>query len=824
MNRNLFTFLLSVGLLLSPFTLTMADEPDFSPSVYYRIFTKNGGTRCVDIVGEKSYEGEKLCVWSNIANRTTEDWAIKKVGNYYQFLSRNGGWAINDPTTGEVTATTNTGTQLNLAAVDTNSKSQLWEIVDQGGGYYNIINVYTQHTMNLEGGNNADGTKLISYKSDGSNSTSQNRQWKFVVGDSINGNSSDSVQVDTTKNDTIIRRLSNLPHIYIYTKNEAPITSKKTWVNATMVYIDENDIITNYDALEIRGRGNSTWNRNPSKKPYRIRFAKAVEFLGPEYANARNWTLMANTYDKTLMRNGLTSELSEFCGMEFNVAHKYVDVTLNGEYVGTYHISDHPEVGDKRVEVPLGTTGTDVSYFMECDGYAEHNYFNTATKKVPIRIHYPMSLTSAQKTYAERLVNSFETRLFGNNFTDPEKGYRALVDSVTLANWYCTIEICGNLDCFWSLYFYRKAGDPKLYIGPCWDYDIAYANDSRRGDTSKQLMCDVAFELDRAGSWINRMWEDPWFQQLINRRYNEIYNAGVKDFLLSKVDSIAALIDKSQALNFAKYGIRTAEYNERVFHNTYKEYVDDLRSFINTHCDYLKTAFKKKMSAGPTPPFVSDQKHYYHIISSKADIAVDVTNQNITEGALISIYANSDTRTSQNWMFVPVGEAYQVLTADTQYALNDPSPEGTAASSTSSVQLNLSKADNSNTRQLWTIVPQGTEGYYNLINKKSGRTMNLNSGNTSNGTSVISYSTDTEKNKTSQNRLWLIEKTATEIIQTIVEDINGDGTVDTQDILSIFDFIVQGKPVNATTIEDVNKDGLVDTQDVLSVYDYIIKH
>ena len=54
------------------------------------------------------------------------------------------------------------------------------------------------------------------------------------------------------------------------------------------------------------------------------------------------------------------------------MAHKYVDVTLNGEYIGTYHISDHPEVGEKRVEVPLGTTGTDVSYFLECDGYAEH--------------------------------------------------------------------------------------------------------------------------------------------------------------------------------------------------------------------------------------------------------------------------------------------------------------------------------------------------------------------------------------------------------------------------------------------------------------------
>ena len=824
MNRNFTTSLLGIMLFaLLPLVTISADEPVFSSSVYYRIITRNGDTRCLDIQGEKSYEGELICLWSNIPTRTTEDWIVKKVGSYYQFLSRNGGWAINDPTTGEVTATTNTGTQLNLAAVDPNSKSQLWEIVPQDGGYYNIINVHTQHTMNLNGGTNADGTQIISYKSDSSNSTSKNRQWRFTAGDSINSNIADSVQVDTTKNDTIIRRLSNLPHIYINTKNGASITSKKTWINATLLYIDENDVVTNYDALQIRGRGNSTWNRNPSKKPYRIKFAQAVEFLGPEYANARNWTLMANTYDKTLMRNGLTSELSEFCGMEFNVAHKYVDVTLNGEYIGTYHISDHPEVGDKRVEVPLGTTGTDVSYFLECDGYAEHNYFNTSTKSVPIRIHYPMSLTSAQKTYATNLVNKFESTLFSSNFADAEKGYRALIDSVSLANWYCTIEICGNLDCFWSLYFYRKAGDPKLYIGPCWDYDIAYANDSRRGDTSQQLMCDVAFELDRAGSWINRMWEDPWFQQLINRRYNEIYNAGLKDYLLAKVDSLETLLNESQALNFKKYGIRTAEYNERLFHNTYGEYVNDLRSFINTHCDYLKTAFKKKMASGPTPPFVSDQNYYYHIISSKADIAVDVTNQSITEGALISMYTNSTSRTSQNWLFVPVGETFQVLTADAQYALNDPSPDGTAANSTSSVQLNLAKVDNTNTRQLWTIVPQGTAGYYNLINKKSGRTMNLNGGGTSNGTTVISYSTDTEKNKTGQNRLWAIEKTNVAVPRT-VEDINGDGTVDTQDILSIYDFIINSKTVDATTKEDVNKDGLVDTQDVLSVYDYIIRH
>ena len=82
MNRIFNTCLLgTLFLAMLPMVTISADEPDFSTSVYYRIFTKNGGTRCVDIVGEKSYEGEKLCVWSNIATRTTEDWIVKKVGN-----------------------------------------------------------------------------------------------------------------------------------------------------------------------------------------------------------------------------------------------------------------------------------------------------------------------------------------------------------------------------------------------------------------------------------------------------------------------------------------------------------------------------------------------------------------------------------------------------------------------------------------------------------------------------------------------------------------------------------------------------------------------
>ena len=51
-------------------------------------------------------------------------------------------------------------------------------------------------------------------------------------------------------------------------------------------------------------------------------------------------------------------------------------------------------------------------------------------------------------------------------------------------------------------------------------------------------------------------------------------------------------------------------------------------------------------------------------------------------------------------------------------------------------------------------------------------------------------------------------------------DTNGDGTIDTQDVLAIYEFIQN--PDSATLSKcDVNGDGVVDTQDVLAVYEYI---
>ncbi len=52
-------------------------------------------------------------------------------------------------------------------------------------------------------------------------------------------------------------------------------------------------------------------------------------------------------------------------------------------------------------------------------------------------------------------------------------------------------------------------------------------------------------------------------------------------------------------------------------------------------------------------------------------------------------------------------------------------------------------------------------------------------------------------------------------------DVNGDGVVDTQDVLDIYEYMKGQTQQESSTSYDVNGDGVVDTQDVLKVYDCI---
>ncbi len=554
------------------------------------------------------------------------------------------------------------------------------------------------------------------------------------------------------------KRYSNLPAVYIRTFDGYGITSKTTYKYAKVYWVDEDDVVTEYDSVSIRGRGNSTWNM--SKKPYRMKFYTKEKLLGKGRANAKSWTLLANAGDKTLIRNAVTLAMGEFLGLKFNPAYKFVDLNINGTYYGNYQVSDQVEVRKHRVDVaeqdfPL-TSESDVTggYLLEVDGFADGNCFTTSTYSVPIRIHYPDEdeIATVQNEYIRQYMKNFESVLQGGSFADPEKGYRAWVDSVSLANWFVATEVCANIDGYYSTYFYKDQNDSLLYWGPLWDYDIAYGNDTRLGDTSRKLMTDVGYGQTK--QWINRMWADPWFAKLVNKRLNEALDDGLVDHMFSAIDSLTLLLDESQQLNYKKWGINTKMYHERVLYSSYNQYVDDLKSFITIHTDYLKEAFANKKSQVPTLPFYPAE-YYYRFTNAGNAKAIDIVGQSTLSGASVCIWTNDADRESEQWEIIPVGDYFMIVNRMTGMALNDPTVGECTATTNTGTQLNVAIPDETDDCQLWSFTPQGTAGYYNLTNKQTYHTANLSGGNSSNGTSVISYNTDS-RNSSSNNRLWYI--------------------------------------------------------------------
>lgn len=551
---------------------------------------------------------------------------------------------------------------------------------------------------------------------------------------------------------------SNLPTIYIETENHKTISSKETYINATLRYVDA-DGEKYYDALGIRGRGNSTWNL--TKKPYRIKFDKKQEFLGPEHAKAKSWTLLANYADKSLMRNALAAHLGKFAGQPFTAAAQFVDLVLNGRYVGNYQISDQVEVRKKRVDIveqedPM-TDGANISggYLLEIDGFADSEPCKfTTSRGVKITIKSPDDeiIDARQVNYIKTYIQTFENTLFSADFTNPETGYRKYVDENTLLSWYVASEMTANPDAFWSTYIYKNQDDPKIYWGPLWDYDIAFNNCRRKGNMTRRMVLKDGYGADLTGVWIRRMWEDPWFVNAVNEKWKSMVENGVEEHLINFIDAKEAELSASQILDGKLWPINSRVYDEYLLFSTYSETVDYLRKFVRERVSYLTETFDKEAAgAVPTPPFEIEEDYYYRIHNANTMKCADLT----TDGKSLCGNTYTDGTESQQWNITNLDNGYCMITnRATGQAITDAAPAVNGIYQRNE-QLTLTDPDAANLRQQWQILPLPTGGAYTIVNHATELAWNNSGGVSNDGNPWISWDNDSN-NPYKPNRHWRI--------------------------------------------------------------------
>jgi hypothetical protein len=308
------------------------------------------------------------------------------------------------------------------------------------------------------------------------------------------------------------------PVMRITTENGVPITSKEDYVNgiARLKGVDY--------PLKIRGRGNSTWLL--PKKPYRVKLDSEAALLG--MPSNRDWALIANYADHSLARNAIALGLSPHTSIPWSPRSAFVEVTLNGEYEGSYQFTEHIEASTDRVNL------SDQGLLLEVDerGLTDGDPGFRTPHGFPIVYQDPDDPSAETMATFEAFLADFETALYGPDFADPEDGYAAFINVDTFVDWLLVNELFKNVDAdlYSSCWFTWDAG--KLSMGPLWDFDVSsgfridfwpgYSDPEGwwlRGD---ELPFDPRSAAHHADHWFARMLEDPGFQGLVVARWNEL--------------------------------------------------------------------------------------------------------------------------------------------------------------------------------------------------------------------------------------------------------------------------------------------------------------
>lgn len=418
--------------------------------------------------------------------------------------------------------------------------------------------------------------------------------------------------------------VTDLPAVYI-TTSPGTVINTEEYVNTSMTIIDVDGTRSDYADTRLRGRGSAKFAL--PKKPYKIKLFAKEKLLGSEGAKAKKWNLMARHGDKTLLRNSVGSFIALEAGQPFAPGTRFVDLTIDGEYQGTYQLTDQIDIRKNRVniteqpEVVTSATNITGGYLLEIDDEADEldGTVFTTDKGVKITVKSPDEdiILPAQTEYIKAHVQSFENSLFADNWLDPAEGYRKYIDLDSFVSWYITNEYAAEPNAFRAVYFYKDIDSDKLTFGPVWDFDFAFDNSSRFGSRPRALIAQEGRGPEWCYIWINRLRQDPQFHIAVNNAWKKLVDGGIVAKVNAYIDAQAAVIDRSQQKNFDLYPIAERVHDEMFLFQTYAEGVEFLKKTQAARADFLTEAFATLAAGGTVESSIEE------VVASSSDLTAE---------------------------------------------------------------------------------------------------------------------------------------------------------------------------------------------------------
>ena len=408
---------------------------------------------------------------------------------------------------------------------------------------------------------------------------------------------------------------TGLPSVALTVEYFSEIDSKDYYFTSTFYagggdpaicdYATEQPTLVN---AEAKGRGNTSWGF--AKKGFTVKLAEKKNLLG--LGKSRNWVLISNYQDKTLMRNEIAAHLSELLGLP-TMSTRSVDLWLNGSYWGTYLLIEKIEFEKERLDYPdydEVEDPADAGLLLEWDGHVgevsseqkgqwvqvtEHTYYDPVANINFIRldssyivIHKPNAdnIIFEHIERAESIIMQMHAAIQSHDYNQ----MKSAMDLESFAAWYLVEDIMKNMDAqlHSSCYMYID-GDDILHMGPVWDFDMSLGNANYNGVNAPT---GAYISTKR---WFKYLFETEEFCQLVNDMLTAYKDE--LDAVPNYMDTYATMLERSQTFNFERWDILDIPvgWNPQnvIEANTYQKQIELMKDFYVERLNVVRAIVAK---------------------------------------------------------------------------------------------------------------------------------------------------------------------------------------------------------------------------------------
>ncbi len=355
--------------------------------------------------------------------------------------------------------------------------------------------------------------------------------------------------------------------LVVSTEAGAPVLDREDYVPGTVTL----DGVTH--PVEIKGRGNSTWNF--AKKPYKLKLGEDAALVGT--TPQEDWVLLANAADRSALRTHTAFAVADRTRLAWTPRSRFVELVLNGASQGLYQLTEQVEVKPGRVELDDDGYLLEINERFVRDG---DRGFRTVRRRTPIVFKDPDDPERGDIIRVRRHVQAFEKALYGKRFTDPKRGYRAYVDLGSFIDWYLVEELFRNQDSnfFSSVYVSWTPGD-KLAMGPVWDFDLS------AGTAFRRSVPPQGWHTRTHRHWMSRMLQDPDFVARVKARWTTLRPRVER--IISQIPAAATPLRTTAQVDWAQWhaGAELVEGSRHA--ETYDGEVDFLRDWLTQRAAWM---------------------------------------------------------------------------------------------------------------------------------------------------------------------------------------------------------------------------------------------